>query len=39
MDSITTYDAIVVIITKNYTSRANNFEGGVGKGDKIYGKF
>lgn len=39
MDSITTYDAIVVIITKNYTSRANNFEGGVGKEIKYMENF
>ena len=39
MDSITTYNTIVVIITKNYTSRANNFEGGVGKEIKYMESF
>lgn len=31
MNSITTYDVIIVVITRNYTLRANKFEGGVGK--------
>lgn len=39
IDSITTYNTIVVIITKNYTSRANNFEGGVGKEIKYMESF